>query len=131
MGCSGSFHPALLPANLRYKCRSAAGLIREKSDFGTARRLSLVVAATGFKETSCGGVSPLDQRSELELTNLAFRGRLWTTRRDQAVHLPLHRLALPSPVLKCIIGHLTLSIRHTECRRFQVPTVAAAARKGT
>ena len=71
-------------------------------------RHSLSAPRAGLQEIASGGVSPFDQRGELELANLTFLHGLWAPGNDQPVHFFLHRLALASPILKCVVRHRTL-----------------------
>src|SRR3984893_1534157 len=78
---------------------------------GTRVCLFLWAAAGGLQQVTRRGISPLNERTELKLANLPLLRRLRTACDDQAVHLLLHRVTLPSPVLKRIAGHHTLPLR--------------------
>jgi len=69
--------------------------------------LSLCAPNAALQEIASGGISALDERGGLELPNLTFLHRLWAPSDDQPVHFFLHRLALASPTLKCVLDHRT------------------------
>src|SRR5438552_10820106 len=73
-----------------------------------ADRESLLAFERRAEKIARGSVTPLDERGELERPDLTLAGRLRPSGRDQAVHLPLHRLAFPPPFLKHGSHHLAL-----------------------
>jgi hypothetical protein len=54
----------------------------------------------GVEQAARRGIAPFDQGRELELADLAFLGRIRTTRRNEAIHLLLDLLTFAFPVLK-------------------------------
>jgi hypothetical protein len=84
--------------------RSAVLLGRRRS-----RRFDAAGRVARRHQIARGGVAALDQRAELELANLPLLGRRWTTGRNEAIHLPLDRLTLAFPILKC--AHHTFPAR--------------------
>jgi hypothetical protein len=59
----------------------------------------------GVEQTARRAIAPFDQGGELDLADLAFLGRVRTSRRNEAIHLLLDLLTLAFPVWKAPISH--------------------------
>ena len=89
--------------------------------------MSLRAARAGLQEIASGCISPFDQRRELELANLTFLHRVWAPSDDQPVHFFLHRLALASPILKCVVDHRPLPLPSASVKLAQIWTKLCSA----